>query len=234
VTPVILLVLVVLWIVVLAPSIWRKRAERRSSGSIDTFHRQLHLLERAGPKIVAPAYRLQSLGAATVTPGQSGYPALSSSSRRPNLVLLHNGGTTEESGAPSGAGRASAPLAGPTVLPLEQGHERYRRQQGARRRRDVLLGLAVTFVLTGLLGFVHSLRPLWVLTILAGVGIVAYVALVNYARSLESERHRRATRSSPRPSSYGADRSRAGYPGAWDSDEDDLRTLAPVRAVGGR
>ena len=57
----------------------------RESGSIDHFHHQLQLLEHAGPKTVAPAYRLH-----TAFPGD-GPPetaALTVDSSRPKLVLL--------------------------------------------------------------------------------------------------------------------------------------------------
>ena len=61
VTIVILLVFVVLlWVAVLAPSAWRRFGERQGVGSIDHFHHQLQLLEHAGPKTVAPAYRLHT------------------------------------------------------------------------------------------------------------------------------------------------------------------------------
>src|ERR1039458_5626890 len=61
---VILLVLVaVLWVVVLAPSVWRRFSERHGAGSIDHFHHQLELLEHAGPKLVTPAYRLRGMRA---------------------------------------------------------------------------------------------------------------------------------------------------------------------------
>jgi hypothetical protein len=57
---VILLILVaLLWIAVLAPGAITKIAERRSSGSIDSFHDRLHLLERTGPKLIRPANRLE-------------------------------------------------------------------------------------------------------------------------------------------------------------------------------
>ena len=63
----ILLILVVLWIVVLAPAFVKKYLERRSTVSIDSFHERLHLLERTGPKLVAAAYRLET--AAVAAPG---------------------------------------------------------------------------------------------------------------------------------------------------------------------
>lgn len=56
----ILLILVaLLWIAVLAPGAITKISERRSSGSIDSFHDRLHLLERTGPKLIRPANRLE-------------------------------------------------------------------------------------------------------------------------------------------------------------------------------
>lgn len=86
---VVVLILLALWIAVLVPGLWKRRADRRPSGSIESFHHQLHLLERAGPKTVPPAYRLETAHAGTgLAPGQSGYPAVSSMPGRPNLVLL--------------------------------------------------------------------------------------------------------------------------------------------------
>jgi hypothetical protein len=57
---VVLLILVaLLWIAVLAPGAITKISERRSSGSIDSFHNRLHLLERTGPTLIRPVHRLQ-------------------------------------------------------------------------------------------------------------------------------------------------------------------------------
>jgi hypothetical protein len=55
---VILLILVVVWAVVLGPSFLRRRAARRGDDSIGAFHRQLRVLEPAGPSLVDPANRL--------------------------------------------------------------------------------------------------------------------------------------------------------------------------------
>jgi hypothetical protein len=241
----ILLVLALLWIAVLAPGIWRRRSERRSSGSIDTFHHQLHLLERTGPKLVAPAYRLQTATSGSgLAPGQSGYPTVSSMPGRPNLVLLRpieEG--SEDAAAPDVTDDAhgvryrrvvppmpdvgaTPPPEPPRVLHPERDHYRqgdhYRRKMAQRRRRDILAGLLLTFVLTGILGVVHSFRPLWVLTLVSGLGLVAYVVLIHYAQRLVAPaRPHRAAELGPAPA-VGADpfyRSRAGYPGAWDEQE---------------
>ena len=84
----ILLVFVaLLWVAVLAPSAWRRFSERQGVGSIDHFHHQLQLLEHAGPKTVAPAYRLHTANARS--PGPTDTSAdLTPDSSRPKLVLL--------------------------------------------------------------------------------------------------------------------------------------------------
>jgi hypothetical protein len=82
---VILLILVaLLWIAVLAPGAITKISERRSSGSIDSFHNRLHLLERTGPTLVRPAHRLQRAEAPRL-PAAVGY---TDPVARPTLVLL--------------------------------------------------------------------------------------------------------------------------------------------------
>ncbi|MHB8220825.1 MAG: hypothetical protein ACYDHU_10990 [Acidimicrobiales bacterium] len=94
----VVLVLIGLWVVVLAPGVVRRLRERQPTESIDSFHQQLHLLERTGPKLVEPAYRLESVQSHTgVAVGQSGFPSVSSRPGRPNLVLLRpvgDGGAT--------------------------------------------------------------------------------------------------------------------------------------------
>ena len=59
-TTVILLILVVVWAIVLGPSVLRRRALRHSVDSIGAFHRQLRVLEPVGPSLVDPANRLAS------------------------------------------------------------------------------------------------------------------------------------------------------------------------------
>lgn len=223
VTPVILLILAVLWIAVLAPGFLKKRAERRSVGSIDSFHHELHLLEQqTGPKIVSPAYRL---GDATVN-GTRGLPAISSMPGRPKLTLLGKPG--DPSGYASAAGYDDNALSGPEVQPgavpagepWEKGHmstlravpgsatpggrrpDAYQRRQAAKRRRDIFFGLVATFVFTGLLGMVHSLRLLWAITLISGLAIAAYVYLMVYARQLTMQK-RAAPRARPsRPAAF--------------------------------
>jgi hypothetical protein len=198
---VIVLILVVLWLLVLVPTGWRRFSERRSSVSIDSFHRELHLLERTGPKLVEPAFRLETAHSHNgLAPGQSGYPAVTSMPGRPQLVLLPPAGDAE-----TGADDRRLPLAGgprhplaavPTLAPASWTPsmsidraaevERHRRRQAYRRRREIVLVLLAGLTLTGLLGTVHSLRALWVITFLCAIGLAGFVALSAYAHSLRA------------------------------------------------
>ena len=237
-----ILILVALWVVLLAPAFLKKHLEHRSTVSIDSFHRSLHLLERTGPKLVAPAYRLDSAGDDRRRPGQSGLPAVSSMPGRPNLVLLQpvgDGPAADEDVVDDAAGRPTTSGAAPALrrpgrvddrlvggslqsgVPptLTERTAAYRAEQARRRRRDVLFALGATATLTGLLGLVHSLRPLWVITVLAVVGLGAYLGLAAYAQALGGAR-RGSSATSPRYADDVDRRSAAvhGFPGAWDDE----------------
>ncbi|MGH9091709.1 MAG: hypothetical protein ACRDZR_10090 [Acidimicrobiales bacterium] len=256
----ILLILVALWIVVLAPAFVKKWLDRRSTVSIDTFHQQLHLLERAGPKLVPPAYRLETAQSATgMAVGASGFPAVSSRPSRPNLVLLQAVGEGEAGvvadGGPGGevvddaSGAHYRRLApahvldeGPSRRLARAQVEAFRRHTVQRRRRDLLIGMVVTLVLSGLLGLAVSL--FWVVTVVAALALAGYVGLAAYAQLLEADRRgpaapadgygwlsatdaggrgpgAREVAGQGGPAAAATDRWMAtvGYPGAWD-DED--------------
>ncbi len=249
-----ILILVALWLVLLAPAFVKKHLENRSTVSIDSFHRSLHLLERTGPKLVAPAYRLETAHATTgVAPGQSGLPAVSSMPGRPNLVLLQPVGddpaATDDVVVDDAAGRhylrvppqlvaapdpslsglssaglssagpsAVGPSGAPPTLAARSGE--YRTEQARRRRRDILLALGGTVVLTAPLGAVHGLHLLWVVTILAGIALAAYVGLAAYAQALDGT-HRASAPNVPYRYTDDVDRRSAavhGFPGAWDDE----------------
>lgn len=197
-----LILIALLWAIVLAPGFFKRRSERQSVGSIDHFHHQLHLLERTGPKLVAPAYRLQSAEPATAMPvGASGYPAITSSPRRANLVLLKpvaegdaagvadevvdhaTGDHYHRVGPPALHDARHDGTAGegaPRTIKLAD-PDRYRRQQARRRRRDIVALMLGTTVLTGLLGLVPSLHLLWAVTVLGVLALGGYVGLAVYA-----------------------------------------------------
>lgn len=224
----VVLVLVVLWVAVLAPRAVRRMRDGRSQTSIESFHEQLHLLERAGPKLVEPAYRL-------------GTPVVP---LRPRTDLAPHADVTV------GGRGGLALLEHPTAERVERRRTTGRRptaqqrRRGRRRRRDILLGLVVTALLTGVVGAMHGLHALWALTAISVVAIAGYVALAAYVQMLDADRQALkpiATAAPERPPSpWVANRPRhasgeplpgvevftapaswaakAGYPGAWDDE----------------
>jgi hypothetical protein len=232
VTIVILLVLVaVLWVVALAPSVLRRVGEYRGVGSIDHFHHQLQLLEHAGPKTVTPAYRLH-----TAQPGRSSAaPAPETHAmHRAKLVLLRpvdDEGSADIDGN-DGAHYERVGILDPPESPLSAGPSRaelasYRRHQARQRCTTALRLLIALAVGTALLGLLPSFRLAWILTGLTGILALALVALIGYAREMEAQSSRRRPRYEAPPveeyavnASY-QDPATAGFPGAWDDDQED-------------
>ena len=219
----VLLILAALWIVVLGPGLYRRWAERQPAGSIASFHRELRLLRRAGPNLVAPAFRLETAMSRTdLAPNQSGFPAVASTPGRPSLVLL---GAVDEkergmaqrregygaSGGPRIRRPSGAHRAGGSTLRsrVGMGGPRSRDRAQARRRR-VAGGLVAMMVVTGLAGVSRSLRLAWVVTGLAAFLLLAFGALYVYSRRLVAEQRRRATRSRRSTGSVTAGERRTG------------------------
>jgi hypothetical protein len=227
VTIVILLVLVVLlWVAVLAPSVWRRFSERSGVGSIDHFHHQLQLLEHAGPKTVAPAYRLHTAfpGAATA---EVAAPTVDSS--RPKLVLLRPTDNAAAADVDDGEGGHYERIGvldrpEPACLP-EVGADlpAFRREEARRRCTTLLRGLCGVALSTALIGIWPGMHLAWVFTGLAGVAALGLVALMAYAKELEAEQERRRDRREDGPDPLAAsgrvDPAAAGFPGAWDDDD---------------
>ena len=163
---VVLLILAVVWAAVLGPSVLRRRAERRSTDSIGAFHRQLRVLQRTGPSIVDPAYRLATT-----------YP-----SRRPfHMAGVHS---AREAGGPE---EEEPPLQASSGRVLRRS-DPYFRADACRRRRNILVSLLALSVGTGLLGAIPSLRPALFVAIAGAVLLAAYVGLLLYLRNLAMER----------------------------------------------
>jgi hypothetical protein len=232
VTIVILLVLVVLlWVAVLAPSAWRRFGERQGVGSIDHFHHQLQLLEHAGPKTVAPAYRLH-----TAFPGQpsaDGLAEVSVDSSRPKLVLLRP--TADPSAADvDGDDGAHYERVGvldrpdPVCLPeANVALPSVRREQARRRCTMLLRWLTGVAISTALIGVFPGMHLAWVFTGLAGLAALGLVGLMAYAKEIEAEQARRRTRREPVDVALRADDpATAGFPGAWDDDDFELPEAA--------
>jgi hypothetical protein len=242
---VILLVLVViLWLLVLAPSLYRRFSERDSVGSIDHFHHQLNLLEHAGPKLVSPAYRLHSAvpGGSVDRAGEADPPMY-----RGKLVLLRPVDDEEHADIDDvgGAHYERVGVLDPPEPPTVPGQSRgelqaYRRQQARRRRSSILLVLAGLTITTGILGMLPALHLAWVLTALSAIALVAMVGLIAYASELQAQaprlarsplgagggEEREAVEAYEEYEGYGASgvylgAAESGYPGAWDEDDED-------------
>jgi hypothetical protein len=232
VTIVILLVLVVLlWVAVLAPSAWRRFGERQGVGSIDHFHHQLQLLENAGPKTVAPAYRLH-----TAMPGGGSSEAsadLPLDSSRPKLVLLR---PTEDASAADVDGDDGAHyervgvLDRPEPLCLPEvgvASSSFRRDQARRRCTMLLRCLGGVAISTALIGVFPGMHLAWVFTGITGLAALGLVGLMAYARELEAEKARRHSRRAPiEVAPRAGDPATAGYPGAWDDDDFEVPRAA--------
>jgi hypothetical protein len=226
VTIVILLVLVVLlWAAVLAPSVWRRFSERSAVGSIDHFHHQLRLLEHAAPKTVAPAYRLH-----TAFPGAETPPTTAPvDSSRPKLVLLRPTGDATAADVDDAKGfhyERVGVLDRPesVCLPeVEADLPALRREQGRRRCSVLLRCLLGVAISTGLIGMLPQMHVAWVFTGLTGLAALGLVGLMAYAKELEANQaHRRPSGQTQRGLGVGAsmvDPASAGHPGAWDEDE---------------
>jgi hypothetical protein len=225
VTVVILLVFVVLlWVAVLAPSAWRRFGERQGVGSIDHFHHQLQLLEHAGPKTVAPAYRLHTALPGGRSPEAAPDQAVDSS--RPKLVLLR---PTDDAAASDVDGNDGLHYERVGVLDRPEpvcfpeagvAMPTFRREQARRRCTMLLRCLGGVAISTGLIGLFPGLQLAWVLTALSGLAALGLVGLMAYAKELEAERTRRRSRREDHDSGWQAGvPAPAGYPGAWDDDE---------------
>jgi hypothetical protein len=122
-TTVVVPILVVLWIIVLAPGILRRVREYKSVEGIDSFHASLHLLQHHGAHATAVAL----------------------APRRPQLVLLHPVGNEEATDdayvdEESGERFNRIPIQHEPLPAYEPLRPHGKRAQ-AKRRRNVLLSL---------------------------------------------------------------------------------------------
>ncbi len=217
---ILLVVVVLLWMAVLAPSAWRRFGERQSVGSIDHFHHQLQLLEHAGPKTVAPAYRLH-----TATPGGTvGSTVPSIDSSRPKLVLLRPTDDAAAADVDDGQGGhyervgvldSPSPSACPTTAQIRPPTAAVQARHRCTLLMRCLCGVAAT---TAVIGLIPGLHLAWVVTGLCGLAALGLVALMAYARELDEQQRRRLHRAAgSAPSSpTAAEVAMRGYPGAWD------------------
>lgn len=205
---IVLVLVAVLWLAVLVPTVLSKLSERRSAGSIGQFHQRLDLLERTGPKLVQPAYRLTGTGSASRSTVPLVVP-VTPPPVRPNLTLVSNSETPneQEPDAETGGFMDDEQFA----LYLANAHEGYeqpaleehiasvrpdrrarpvqdRRRLARRRRRDVFGALCALTAVTGLMGLAHPLRGAWVASGIFVALLIGFVALAAYGQHLEGER----------------------------------------------
>jgi hypothetical protein len=174
----ILVLLLMVWIVVLAPGVWRRRAEQRAGDSVSSFHRQLGVLQRAGRSLVPPAHRLRGTQPLQMTDSRS----------RPALAVVRPDGSVS-SGRSSGGARlaVSRPTGAGGFAAIGSG-DRYFHPSACKRRRDLFLGLAATAAGTGILGALPALHPLLVVSLLTALALVGYIVLLLRLRSVAVER----------------------------------------------
>jgi hypothetical protein len=222
---------VVLWVLVLAPSVWRRYSERQGVGSIESFHHQLQLLEHAAPKTVAPAYRLH-----TAVPGRSDVETspLPQDTSRPKLVLLRPTDNAAAADVDDDEGLHYERIGvldrpEPACVPETSVDLRALRREQAQRRCSMLLrclgGVAVT---TGIIGLWPGMHLAWIFTGLTGLTALGLVALMAYANELQEQQRVRRSRRLGRASGAGGgvDPATAGYPGAWDDEAFDVPQAA--------
>jgi hypothetical protein len=201
---IVLILVAVLWIAVLVPSVISKLSERRSSGSIEHFHQRLDLLERTGPKLVSPAYRLTGTESVAST---GPVVVVAAPPVRPNLVLVPPAGAAALSD-PSAHEPAQPPVADQGVVrmhpamgevaSLDAGAPslaqelkqvaRDRRRMARQRRRDVFGTLCALAAVSGLLGLAHPLRGAWIASIVFLTLLAAFIGLAMYGQRIEAER----------------------------------------------
>ena len=225
----ILLVLVVLlWVAVLAPSAWRKFGERQGVGSIDHFHQQLQTLEHAGPKTVAPAHRLHTAVPGARSTELAAEPSTDSS--RPKLVLLRPTDNAENADVDGDDGahyervgvldRPEPECLPPVGVEVPAFH----REQARRRCTTLLRCLTGVAISTALIGLFPAMHLAWVFTGLTGLAALGLVGLMAYAKEIEAEQARRRFRraaATPVALASAGGAATAGHPGAWDDGDDD-------------
>ncbi len=215
------IIILVAWAVILGPNLWKRRSRTVGGiSSISHFHRQLRVLEHSSPEpLVAPAYRLRTVdGTEASGPGPDrpevralapkltvvgadqlprpalaflGEPAAGSPAEPPATPRPTDTAPVSHRAGPGRVGPASAAdPRGPgparsTPRPVDA-HARAR-----RRRRDTLGVLSLVFVVSLMIGFIPGAAVVWALSLVSGVALVAYVALLVRMRQMAEERERK-------------------------------------------
>ncbi|HWD52975.1 MAG TPA: hypothetical protein VG412_11280 [Acidimicrobiales bacterium] len=94
-----------------------------------------------------------------------------------------------------------------------------------RRRRDTLSVLALVFTITLAIGSIPGARPAWVITVIAGVALGAYVAMLVHMQSVVAESERKLHYLRP---AVGPGGSRDQYPAMAGMQDGDSRHGHPA------
>ena len=189
---VLVVILVLAWLVILGPTVFRRRSEHGGGvSSVSHFHHQLQVLEHSrGMPIVTPAFRLRSVAG---QPAPAEMNAEDVPSRpvltvvgakhlpRPALAFL---GEELPSGEPA---YRQPPY--PATTPRPNNPEA--RLLARRRRRDTLAGLALVFTLSLVIGWIPGAEAAWVATAISAVALVAYVAMLVHMQAMVAEGERK-------------------------------------------
>ena len=176
-TPLVLVILAVMWVLVLVPPLLRSRTDGRPSNSISSFQRQLRTLQRTGgyPSRGSVTYlRGPAQARREVQPGPARYD-------EDDWYDDHRGYQPPRGAYPRPqAGRS--PQA-PRVQPLRSpGALAAQREQVRRRRQNILFTLVGTAFLSAVLGFGMAVSAMVWVCVGSLVALVLYVLLLVQTR----------------------------------------------------
>jgi hypothetical protein len=197
VTPLIVVILAVAWIVVLVPPLLRSRSDGRPSTSIGSFRQQLATLSRTGPDrrgVVRPLNQPMGVPRGpTRRPGAPGAPG------RLAAVPQYEDGYDDPRGYPYGYdnrppyGARPRRMSAPAGRTVPVGYSlRSGRADVRRRRLNVLVGLLAVAATTAIGGFALGISALVAVNLLVDAILVFYVFLLVQLRRAEEERAMRS------------------------------------------
>ena len=157
-TPLVVLILALLWIAVLAPPLLRSRADGRPAASVSSFRRQLSSLQRTAP--LSGVRINQPRSAVRIAPGQY------------SMGAPHRGGTSVLNRSQTASQRQLAA----------------RRAAQRRRRQNVLAALVGLALFTAALGFGLHVRLAVMAHFAVDFALAAYIYLLVQMRRAEDER----------------------------------------------
>ena len=199
-TPLVLVILAVMWVLVLVPPLLRSRTDGRPNTSISSFQRQLRTLQRTGgypsrgtvtylrsssPQGRAPAYQRQ---APAYYDDGYGAPVDDRYARSEQPTTGVTARSPQRPRRPLASTRPS-PTARRAVGPCQQ--VSYQREALRRRRQNVLFTLMGSTFVTAVIAFgmnVPALRWLFVLSVVALVGYILLLIQVRRAADLRAYR----------------------------------------------